>query len=57
MEAIGIFEKQLELGNDPDELYKTNMFFIYSMNSDKLGTNKIVFYYKIALNGYNKICN
>lgn len=49
METISIFEKQLELGNDPDKLY--------SMNSNKLKTNKIIFYYKIALNGYNKICN
>ncbi|WP_154695480.1 hypothetical protein [Clostridium botulinum] len=49
METISIFEKQLELSNDPDKLYL--------MNSNKLKANKIVFYYKIDLNGYNKICN
>ncbi|WP_159036260.1 hypothetical protein [Clostridium botulinum] len=49
MKTISVFEKQLELGTDPDKLYL--------INSNKLKTNKIISYYKIDLNGYNKICN
>ncbi|APF26532.1 hypothetical protein NPD7_1401 [Clostridium sporogenes] len=51
MKTIGIFEKQLELDTDQDELYKTNIFFneyfsVFNKNPNlKENTEKILYEY------------